>query len=82
MGWQERPDLSGEWMRWLLYDSAYRLPDGSRVIDPAQFIKRVKEAKVSPGQAPPAMPARQAMNGGGKVPTRPPVREAGVGRPE
>jgi len=65
MGWQVRPDLSGAWLRYLLYDSAYVTKDGARIINPKEFIKRVKEAKVEAGQEPPAIPQRTMGGSGG-----------------
>jgi serine protease AprX len=45
LGWQLRPDLPPETMRELLFESAYTTKRGDKIIHPAQFIKRVRDAK-------------------------------------
>jgi hypothetical protein len=42
LGWQARPELSGPQLRELLFKSAYKLADGSLIINPPAFIERVK----------------------------------------
>jgi serine/threonine protein kinase len=43
LGWQERPDLDAAQMRALLFKSAYKISDGSLIINPPQFIRMVKD---------------------------------------
>ncbi len=45
MGWQIRPELTGEQMRELLFQSAYTKNDGSKIINPKMFIRLVRKAK-------------------------------------
>jgi hypothetical protein len=46
MGWQVNPKLSSEQMRELLFKSAYVKETGEKIINPKNFIKMVKAAKV------------------------------------
>jgi len=46
LGWQIRPELTGEQMRELLFQSAYTKKDGSKIINPKMFIHLVRKAKV------------------------------------
>ena len=41
MGWQIRPELTGEEMKDLLFQSAYITDDGAKIINPQQFIELV-----------------------------------------
>lgn len=43
MGWQVNPDLTGEHMVKLLFDSAYEADKDTLIINPPAFIKLVKE---------------------------------------
>lgn len=45
LGWQARPELSGPQMIKLLFDSAYRTPDGSPIVNPREFIRLVRAVK-------------------------------------
>jgi serine protease AprX len=55
LGWQVRSDLDAIQMKALLFESAFQLPDGSRVINPPEFIRRVRAA--SGGRMPDATAA-------------------------
>ena len=44
MGWQVRPELTGEQMVDLLFQSAYVNNDGARIIDPQKFISSLTPA--------------------------------------
>jgi len=48
LGWQINPDLRPEQMRELLFKSAYRKKNGAKIINPGNFIRLVKRAKVTP----------------------------------
>ena len=48
LGWQVNPDLRPEQMRELLFKSAYRKKTGAKIINPGNFIRFVKRAKVAP----------------------------------
>ncbi|MHC4271596.1 MAG: S8 family serine peptidase [Planctomycetota bacterium] len=39
MGWQIRPELTGEEMKQLLFETAYINKDGAKIINPARFIQ-------------------------------------------
>ncbi len=41
MGWQIKPELSGEEMLDLLFETAY-IKDGASIINPVAFIERVR----------------------------------------
>jgi len=41
MGWQERPELTADEMKRLLFDSAYKSACGSLIVNPPEFIKAV-----------------------------------------
>lgn len=45
MGWQVNPDLTGEQMKNLLFDSAATTPAGAKIINPARFIALVKASR-------------------------------------
>ena len=42
LGWQLRPDLSPKQMRDLLFRSAHTKSDGSKIIDPPEFIRHIR----------------------------------------
>jgi hypothetical protein len=44
LGWQVRPDLTAIQMRELLFASAYVTGNGAKIINPQEFIKRVRQA--------------------------------------
>ena len=44
LGWQIRPDLDGGEMLQIAFDTAYRTPDGAKILDPAAFIEGVRSA--------------------------------------
>lgn len=48
LGWELRPELQSDQMCDLLFESAYKRPDGAQIIDPTAFIQLVKEAKPLP----------------------------------
>ena len=41
MGWQINPELTGEQMKDLLFESAYITDDGAKIINPQQFIELI-----------------------------------------
>jgi hypothetical protein len=43
LGWQIAPELTGEKMRELLFQSAFRNADGAAFINPPEFINRVRQ---------------------------------------
>lgn len=43
MGWQIRPELSGDRMCQLLFESAYVNPQGAKIINPQSFIELVRQ---------------------------------------
>ena len=43
MGWQIRPEISGDRMRQLLFESAYVNDQGARIINPQSFIELVRQ---------------------------------------
>jgi subtilisin family serine protease len=45
MGWQVNPDLTGDQMKRLLFDSAATTPAGAKIINPARFIAMVKATR-------------------------------------
>lgn len=42
LGWQVRPEIAGEQMKDLLFESAYQHETGAKIIHPAGFIERVR----------------------------------------
>jgi hypothetical protein len=44
MGWQLRPDLDADQMRNLLFQSAYSTKEGAKIINPVEFIAKVRKA--------------------------------------
>jgi hypothetical protein len=42
LGWEARPELTGQQMRDLLFESAHKTADGWLIINPPEFIHRVK----------------------------------------
>jgi serine protease AprX len=44
LGWQIRPDLTGDEMLQIVFDTAYVTEDGFQIINPGAFIKSVKSA--------------------------------------
>jgi len=48
LGWQVNPDLGGEQMRELLFESAYTTRSGAKIINPKDFIHLVRRAKAAP----------------------------------
>jgi hypothetical protein len=50
LGWQLRQDIPPERMREMLFKSAYVNKDGSKIINPVGFIRRVKAEGVSKGR--------------------------------
>jgi subtilisin family serine protease len=48
LGWQARPDIPPQQMRDLLFESAYSTGNGAKIINPKEFISRVREAEVAP----------------------------------
>ena len=50
LGWQIRPELSGEQMRELLFKSAYTKQNEAKIINPKKFILLAKMAKAAPRQ--------------------------------
>jgi subtilisin family serine protease len=48
LGWQLNPDLGGEQMRELLFESAYTTRSGAKIINPKDFIHLVRRAKAAP----------------------------------
>jgi subtilisin family serine protease len=55
LGWQVNPELSSEQMRELLFKSAYIKDDGSRIINPQEFIRAVNERTVVKQKSPEAL---------------------------
>jgi len=47
LGWQLNPDLGGEQMRELLFKSAYTTRSGAKIINPEDFIRLVRKAKIA-----------------------------------
>jgi len=47
LGWQIQPQLTPQQMKDLLFQSAYTKEDGSKIINPKEFIRLVKKAKPS-----------------------------------
>ena len=47
LGWQIQPQLTPQQMKDLLFQSAYTKKDGSKIINPKEFIRLVKKAKPS-----------------------------------
>jgi hypothetical protein len=45
LGWQIQPQLTPQQMKNLLFQSAYTKEDGSKIINPKEFIRLVKKAK-------------------------------------
>ncbi len=45
MGWQVDPQLAPDDIKGLLFESAYVRPDGTKIINPREFIRLVKGAK-------------------------------------
>ncbi|MBI3037421.1 hypothetical protein HYY75_00015 [bacterium] len=45
LGWQIAPDFSGEKMRELLFQSAYKNSEGNQFINPPEFIRMVQSEK-------------------------------------
>jgi subtilisin family serine protease len=50
LGWQARPDLDAAQMRELLFQSAYQRADGTLIINPPEFIRKVKTFPASEKQ--------------------------------
>ncbi|MBF0553558.1 MAG: hypothetical protein HQK96_03265 [Nitrospirae bacterium] len=82
MGWQLRPDLTGDQMVELLLESAFE-KDGNKIINPAEFIKRVQSPSAATvkayrwnSKAIPDVPAGKAVS-----PDSTPIPDTGT-RPE
>ena len=45
LGWEARPDLTGQQMRELLFQSAHKTADGWLIINPPEFIRLVKASR-------------------------------------
>ena len=45
LGWQVRPELTPRQMRELLFASAHVTKDGAKIINPQEFIQRVRQAR-------------------------------------
>lgn len=47
LGWQLRPEIPPEQMRELLFESAYTERSGAKIINPEDFIRLVRKAKIA-----------------------------------
>ena len=47
MGWQIRPEMTGEQMKALLFSTAYVTPEGAKIINPPAFIQALLTYQVS-----------------------------------